>query len=1105
MPSVDVLKLLLTLNGRPLEGIFLRQRITSRLPSLWPLLDKVGNLFDFLEALPGVLDMTPDAVLGYGLFFANEAIVGDDGPFAAYPDFASLPQSLQTATRESLANLREHAASRAQLPSTEEADNALLARAVAHVEAALAGSEPKQLSQLTYDPDKDDYCFDAFFVYQSALFAATIRVNRKTGQPRMDGDESLGVTDPAATDGETPRPPRLPEMHLWGGFAQRPPTSGASSEPDVPLRSISGADATDELLKTGKLENVKVAGDVTLLSSAVLPSVHLHNCHIDGHFRMPGISVAAVVSLLGVRATGFIDLRRISVEGLDIDDCTSSIILDLADARIRGIVSILGVEAPQIDAPRLRCVGGPIVIGRVTISGDVNLSDASTRGSVVFIENYVGGACRLTDMRVGGAIEIGRSARDGTFVKQDLDLSGSRVGGDVILEGVHIGGGVSMIMGNVAGMFRIGAPHGIAGYRDRDCTIAQDLSLAHCRIKGPLMLRGVQLHGSLRLELCRLGAVLVEGRLVGDSGGNTATLLPSIIGGWVQIVACEIRGQLKLSALCVDKNYGAQYAIEVLSSTIGQGVAFWDEQLAESRSADDVAAYLGPPAWIPRASRVGWRFEASTSPSARGGWPIVWGADSDQDSLEAGAVGARPGERISFRELRANLSAQHVNTQVGGDVRIAQCKSGGEFSLSNLHAPGRRLVLQGVTVNGSLLADWTGHRYTDAHASPAESWLQQYVGLLSTTAATLEADGVTVLGEARLTGLRLTGRRRDASRAQALRFASATVGGLRLADFYGDRGTQDVRSRASIEGDLDVSWSTIGHLVLDGRSLGVSHPGHDGKSPEQLNRFVAANATIRKLQMVDPPPGQIDLLDAHVTFWDFGNVEAEGLLEFFHRVLNNQQPFRRNVYQEVEGYPHNIGHEDYAKDVRRELVARQHHEAFERAWQGRGSLSAVAKIVGASLKSVASRLNRILTGNLTSEWRPLLCGWLPLWLLAALYFANPARIAVAAENETGAAQQIASACATLGNWSFWDSLHFSTRYVLPIVPSVGMEDLSAADQLQTHRSCPAITARSSSKTWLDWLRPSTFATIVRILSWLFLSLVTGTIFAKLSRVPRTSR
>jgi hypothetical protein len=375
---------------------------------------------------------------------------------------------------------------------------------------------------------------------------------------------------------------------------------------------------------------------------------------------------------------------------------------------------------------------------------------------------------------------------------------------------------------------------------------------------------------------------------------------------------------------------------------------------------------------------------------------------------------------------------------------------------------------------------------------------------LSTTAATLEADGVTVLGEARLTGLRLTGRRRDASRREALRFASATAGGLRLADVFGDRNSQaDVRSRASIDGDLDVSWSTIGQLVLDGRSLGVSHPGHDGKHAEQLNRFVAANATIRKLQMVDPPPGQIDLLDAHVTFWDFGHVEGEGLLDFFHRVLNNQQPFRRNVYQEVEGYLHNIGHEDYAKDVRRELVARQHHEAFERAWQGRGSLAAVPKIVGATLKTAASKLNRVLTGNLTSEWRPLLCGWLPLWLLAALYFTNPARIAV--ENQTASAQQAASACATFGNWSFWDSLHFSTRYVLPIVPSVGMEDLSAADRLQTHSSCPAIAARSSSSSWLDWLRPSTFATIVRILSWLFLSLVTGTIFAKLSRVPRTSR
>ena len=211
MPAVVVLRLSLTVGDRQLEGIFLRQRISPGLPALWLLLDSVTNLFAFLEGLPGVLDMTPDAVLGYGIFFANEAVVGDEGPFAAFPDFASLPPSARGAAERDLSKLREIVASRPDDSSPEELnDGALQTRALGHIEAALAGSEPKGFSHLTYDPDEDDYCFDIFFVYSATLYAATIRVNRKTGQPTMTGDAPLASVGPDATDGQARQTSRLP-------------------------------------------------------------------------------------------------------------------------------------------------------------------------------------------------------------------------------------------------------------------------------------------------------------------------------------------------------------------------------------------------------------------------------------------------------------------------------------------------------------------------------------------------------------------------------------------------------------------------------------------------------------------------------------------------------------------------------------------------------------------------------------------------------------------------------------------------------------------------------------------------------------------------------
>jgi hypothetical protein len=67
-----------------------------------------------------------------------------------------------------------------------------------------------------------------------------------------------------------------------------------------------------------------------------------------------------------------------------------------------------------------------------------------------------------------------------------------------------------------------------------------------------------------------------------------------------------------------------------------------------------------------------------------------------------------------------------------------------------------------------------------------------------------------------------------------------------------------------------------------------------------------------------------------------------------------------------------------------------------------------------------------------------------------------------------------------------------------------MEDLAAADQLQSHASCAGLAQQTQAGDRRALFRPSTVATFVRVLSWLFLSLTTGTIFAKMSRTPRAS-
>jgi hypothetical protein len=1175
MPGVDVLRLQLTVDGSESEGVFLRQRIARGFPTLWPLLDAALNLYAFLDAIPGVLDLTRETVLDYGTFFASEAIVGDEGPFTVYPEFTSLPANDQSAIRDNLTDLHrpvpppEARKNDGGSDLTAE-DTGLLARTLAHIDAALAGLEPKGFNQVEYNRDEDAYFFGIFSRYADGVFAAIVSVSRATGRPSMTADAHLAVVP------KTARRTRLTQADLAAALAVPTPFPEAAPPAESPP-PMTGDEAAGIIAESGSLQDAWIVGDITLSPSASPRSIQIRNCEIDGALRLGGARVTGDVVLEGVRVTGWIDLRGMQAggslrlnrvrqscpamdpssaeDGIQLRDasiggmieatgCELSGPLVLADAQVNTVVRLSSLRAGELNARRLRLVRGPIIIARAAASGadpaaadgdsvsfgaitagPVDLSGASTPSRVSLAGCHVGGALLLANLRVGGGIEIGGEGEEVSFAAKDLDLSGSRIEGGVVMRSAHIGGSVLMAGGSIGGGLRLGAPHGATGYRRQDCTVGKDLSLAHCEVKGPLSLAGVQLQGALRLEMCRLGAVVAEGRLVQDWTLGVAALLPSRIRNRLEIVACDIRGELRLSGALVDERYAGRYAVEITSSTVGQGVFFWDEGQAEPRSAGSIADSLDIVGDELAMGRHRWTFEAFDSQAPHGGWPVAFGDLPPRRSV-APAETLRPAsDEISLGELRANLSARHIYTEIRGDLRMALCRIGGDVCLTNLRAEDRQLVLEGVEIQGDLLAEWNGRRYD----TPEDEWAKPYVGLLETRAATLALSGCKVHGEARLGGLRLTGRHQGQDRtpstgalrerAPALALTHSKVEGVvALSDAGVDRRSPNQeRSRARLEGDLDVSWSMIDHLVLDGRCLGVTHAGRSKDPNDPLpNRLVAASATIRKLELREPLPGEVDLADARVTVWDFGQVEEDVLLERFTNVLENQRPFKRNVYQEVEGYLHNAGFEDLAKDVHMDLVAHQHRDEIERlrsrdvggtSWRARlwARITRWGSLLQARFKHRLSRVNRFVTGNFTSEWRPILRCWLPLWLLSSLYFLDPARVDVGAAYESMVRDRPESVCATLNRWGFLESVKFTTRYVLPVVPSVGMEELVAADEPQTHPWCrgnPPVTSRQ--RAWLDWFRPSTIATGVRVLSWLLLSLATGTIFAKMSRTPRRS-
>ena len=130
--------------------------------------------------------------------------------------------------------------------------------------------------------------------------------------------------------------------------------------------------------------------------------------------------------------------------------------------------------------------------------------------------------------------------------------------------------------------------------------------------------------------------------VLGDSAG---VLLPTKIRNRLELVACEVRGALRLSAALIDERYAGRYAVEITSSKIGQGVLFWDEELAEPRSTESLAGYL---------NQVAVEFGAGPEPVAVRAVP-VGGLPGDSRRL-AGLV-RRSGERHRRRSReRAELA-----------------------------------------------------------------------------------------------------------------------------------------------------------------------------------------------------------------------------------------------------------------------------------------------------------------------------------------------------------------------------------------------------------------------------------------------------------------
>ena len=245
------------------------------------------------------------------LFFANEAIVADEGSFTIYPDFPALPEPYAEALRGNLGNLRTELEKQRkeaeQESSNGEPKHKLLERTLAHVDAALAGHEALGFNSVEYDRNEDHYFFVIFMTYSNGLFSAKIAVNRATGAPTMTDDQ------PLAEIPEPTRPPRLPQLVVSPALTPRigPVADGAARPDCAPFRPR----RLPIFAHGSALEDTTVEGDLALPRSASLTSLRIRNSGINGSLILTGLPVSGEVQIENLRVSGGIDLRNARVGG----------------------------------------------------------------------------------------------------------------------------------------------------------------------------------------------------------------------------------------------------------------------------------------------------------------------------------------------------------------------------------------------------------------------------------------------------------------------------------------------------------------------------------------------------------------------------------------------------------------------------------------------------------------------------------------------------------------------------------------------------------------------------------------------------------------------
>ncbi|HXI57101.1 MAG TPA: hypothetical protein VNO55_13630, partial [Polyangia bacterium] len=657
----------------------------------------------------------------------------------------------------------------------------------------------------------------------------------------------------------------------------------------------------------------------------------------------------------------------------------------------------------------------------VTIAGYLSLISVSTAGILSIESVQVGDSLLLgrfdsVPSRIGSVSLLATAVVGGTDV--DNCLVGRFHVGQSRLSGLSLGGRHGQ-------MSPLG--HGV---------VLKELELFESAVSGGVRCQGIQVMGTLRVERCQLKQFDLDGRLgpkteldhgleprfrprlsATNLDAERRFILPTRIQEGIEMRSNQIDGNIQLLGCRITrKAEEVQPALEISASIIGRHLTFWTGRYCEKVNVFSVAEQFQSVPKIDAFREAGLAYDVHgiLSRHLLPGWSISGEdkkAGTDPNALKRTSPHLLG--RADQIRLERRRTAARVTTQVDGRVRVNQSRLGGDVRLSNLHAPRRYVELIELRVAGNVRADNEDARYENLKGQDEIGPAVDEGVNPRTSCGILTIKQCRIEGRVDLTGLDAGATTKDVSLSEvdvedrpdipaALSITDSSVAEIvSLVDpetaERSEEGHEKPTARAALRGRMDISGSTFGTLRLSGqlwpppaptsRSEGVKHlfraltqPDDTQREPDPLIR--GEGTTIEKLEFVYSLPRDdfrggpaIDLPDTRVKTWSLDRWRRKtiDLGTFVVKFLRKTKPSGR-LYHQIESFLNGVGHEDWARKVRRDFIWRQRCVALCDVLPNR-----------TTVKRILRRRRMITTGDESPLRRIGKIAWVCLLAVAALF------------------------------------------------------------------------------------------------------------------------